>query len=149
MKVLVQRVLQASVTVDNVEIARIGEGLLALVGIAREDTEEICDKMAKKVAALRIFDDALGVMNLSLKDVGGEALSVSQFTLCANTARGNRPSYINAAGHELAVPLYNRFCGKLEAETGKVVQRGKFGADMKVSLVNNGPVTIILDSDVW
>lgn len=149
MKILVQRVLQASVTVDNVEIARIGEGLLALVGIAREDTEEICDKMAKKVAALRIFDDALGVMNLSLKDVGGEALSVSQFTLCANTARGNRPSYINAAGHELAVPLYNRFCEKLEAETGKVVQRGKFGADMKVSLVNNGPVTIILDSDVW
>lgn len=149
MKVLVQRVLQASVTVDNVEIAHIGEGLLALVGIAREDTEEICDKMAKKVAALRIFDDALGVMNLSLKDVGGEALSVSQFTLCANTARGNRPSYINAAGHELAVPLYNRFCEKLEAETRKVVQRGKFGANMKVSLVNNGPVTIILDSDVW
>ncbi len=147
MKVVVQRVLESSVRVDGELLGNIGKGVLVLFGVGTEDTPKEVDWMVKKVANLRIFDDAEGVMNLSLKDVDGEALVVSQFTLMAATKKGNRPSYIHAAGHDLAVPLYESFCDKLSAELGKPVGRGRFGADMKVSLINDGPVTIIIDSE--
>ena len=124
----------------------IGPGLLVLLGVGHEDTQEDQDWLVKKIAGLRIFNDEAGVMNRSVVDVGGEALVVSQFTLMASTKKGNRPSYIGAAGPDIAVPLYERFKQLLTAETGKPVQCGRFGAEMKVALVNDGPVTICMDS---
>jgi D-tyrosyl-tRNA(Tyr) deacylase len=146
MKVVVQRVSHASVSVAGEQLSAIGAGVLVLLGVTHEDTEKDVDWLVRKVANLRIFDDSEGVMNLSLKDVGGDALVVSQFTLMAATKKGNRPSYIHAAGHDIAVPLYESFCAKLSAELGREVGRGRFGADMQVELLNNGPVTIIIDT---
>ena len=120
--------------------------MLVLVGIDRDDTEEDVRRLAAKTASLRIFNDEAGVMNRSLKDTGGELLAVSQFTLLASTAKGNRPSYVRAAGHGVAVPLYELYCSLVEAELGRTVGRGVFGADMQVALVNDGPVTIVMDS---
>lgn len=146
MRLVIQRVTEASVTVDSEMISHIGEGLLILVGIEDGDTEKEVEWLASKTANLRIFNDENGVRNDSLISIGGEALAVSQFTLTASTRKGNRPSYIRAAGHELAVPLYEKFCELLGSFIGREVKRGIFGADMKVSLVNDGPVTIIIDS---
>ena len=147
MRVVVQRVSEACVAVpaEGYE-SRIGHGLLVLAAFIDEDTEDDLEWTAKKIAAMRIFDDAEGVMNLSVKDVGGEILAVSQFTLYASTVKGNRPSYIKAAKPDVAIPLYEKFLEKLEEHFGKKVERGIFGADMKVSLLNDGPVTIIVDS---
>ena len=146
MRLVIQRVSEASVTVDGECIASIGCGLLILAGVENGDTEQDAAWLAAKAAALRIFDDEDGVMNRSVVDVDGGLLAVSQFTLTASTRKGNRPSYIRAAGHELAVPLYERFCQLLSDAAGRPVQRGIFGADMKVRLLNDGPVTIIIDS---
>ena len=146
MRLVIQRVSEASVTVDGECIASIGRGLLILAGVENGDTEQDAAWLAAKAAALRIFDDEDGVMNRSVVDVDGGLLAVSQFTLTASTRKGNRPSYIRAAGHELAVPLYERFCQLLSDAAGRPVQRGIFGADMKVRLLNDGPVTIIIDS---
>lgn len=146
MRIVIQRVSSASVCVDGSVVSKIGRGLMILVGVENGDTEEDAAWLASKAARLRIFDDADGVMNLSVTDVGGELLAVSQFTLTASTRKGNRPSYIRAAGHETAVPLYERFCQLLEQESGAQVRKGVFGADMQVELVNDGPVTIIIDS---
>ena len=146
MRLVIQRVSEASVTVEGECISSIGRGLLVLVGVENGDTEQDAAWLAAKTAALRIFDDEEGVMNRSVIDVDGGLLAVSQFTLTASTRKGNRPSYIRAAGHELAVPLYERFCQLLSEAAGRPVQRGIFGADMKVRLLNDGPVTIIIDS---
>lgn len=146
MRIVVQRVTEASVTVDSETIGSIGAGLLVLVGVEHGDSEADADWLASKTAGLRIFNDDAGVMNRSVTDAGGRVLAVSQFTLTASTRKGNRPSYIRAAGHDLAVPLYERYCEKVAGLTGTPVERGRFGADMKVSLVNDGPVTIIIDS---
>lgn len=146
MRLVIQRVKKASVEVDNIEISKIGKGLLILVGVENEDTEKDAVWLAQKTANMRIFNDQNGVMNLSLIDVEGEALAVSQFTLTASTKKGNRPSYIRAAGHNLAVPLYEKFCNLLSDHIGKEVKKGIFGADMRVGLINEGPVTIIIDS---
>lgn len=146
MRVVVQRVSSASVTVDGEIKSAIGHGLLILLGIGHDDGAEDIDWLVKKLAGLRIFDDEAGVMNRSIVDVGGEAMVVSQFTLMASTKKGNRPSYIGAAGHELAIPLYEQFCSALSAAVGKKVATGEFGADMKVALVNDGPVTICIDT---
>ena len=124
----------------------IGPGLLVLLGVGHEDGQEDLDWLVKKIAGLRIFNDDDGVMNRSVTDVGGEALVVSQFTLMASTKKGNRPSYIGAAGHEKAIPMYEAFCSALSAATGHPVGTGEFGADMKVALVNDGPVTICIDT---
>lgn len=146
MRIVIQRVKRASVEVDSLEIGRIGAGMLILVGVEKGDTEQDAEWLAAKAANLRIFNDENGVMNRSLIDVKGEALAVSQFTLTASTKKGNRPSYVRAAGHELAIPLYEIFCEYLSRAIGKEVGKGIFGADMQVSLVNDGPVTIIIDS---
>ena len=146
MRLVIQRVSEASVTVDGECISSIGRGLLVLVGVENGDTEQDAAWLAAKTAALRIFDDEEGVMNRSVVDVDGGLLAVSQFTLTASTRKGNRPSYIRAAGHGLAVPLYERFCQLLSEAAGRPVQRGMFGADMKVRLLNDGPVTILIDS---
>ena len=146
MRVVIQRVSSASVTIDGTVKSAIGQGLLVLLGVGHEDGEEDIDYLVKKTAGLRIFNDADGVMNRSVVDVEGEALVVSQFTLMASTKKGNRPSYIEAAGHEKAIPLYQTFCRRLEEAIGKPVGTGEFGADMKVALVNDGPVTICIDS---
>lgn len=146
MRLVIQRVSEASVTVDGECISAIGRGLLILVGVENGDTEQDAAWLAAKTAALRIFDDEDGVMNRSVVDVDGELLAVSQFTLTASTRKGNRPSYIRAAGHELAVPLYERFCALLAEAAGRPVLQGRFGADMKVRLLNDGPVTILIDS---
>lgn len=146
MRLVIQRVTEASVEVEGRSVSEIGKGLLILVGVEKEDTEKDAEWLASKAANLRIFNDEEGVMNLSLIDIEGEALAVSQFTLTASTRKGNRPSYIRAAGHELAVPLYEEFCKLLSNLIGWEVKKGIFGADMKVSLVNDGPVTIIIDS---
>ena len=146
MRIVVQRAAQASVTVSGETVASIGKGLFLLVGVETGDTLEDAAWLAAKTAGLRIFDDAQGVMNLSVKDVGGDILAVSQFTLTASTKKGNRPSYYRAAGHETAVPLYEEFCRLLSEAAGKPVQKGIFGAEMMCSLVNDGPVTIIIDS---
>ena len=148
MRLVIQRVQEAAVSVDGREVSRIGKGLLVLVGVEQGDTPEDCSWLVGKTAGLRIFDDAKGVMNLSVKDVGGQVIAVSQFTLTASTRKGNRPSYIRAAAHDLAVPMYERFCDELSAALGSPVGRGVFGADMKVSLLNDGPVTIIIDSRI-
>ena len=146
MRAVIQRVSSASVTIDGQVKSSIGKGLLVLLGVGYEDGQEDIDWLVKKIAGLRIFDDEAGVMNRSVVDVGGEALVVSQFTLMASTKKGNRPSYIHAAGHEIAVPLYESFCVALSEAVGKPVGTGEFGADMKVSLVNDGPVTICIDT---
>ena len=146
MRLVIQRVSEASVTVEGECISSIGRGLLVFVGVENGDTEQDAAWLAAKTAALRIFDDEEGVMNRSVVDVDGGLLAVSQFTLTASTRKGNRPSYIRAAGHGLAVPLYERFCQLLSEAAGRPVQRGMFGADMKVRLLNDGPVTIIIDS---
>ena len=146
MRLVIQRVSEASVTVDGECISAIGRGLLVLVGVENGDTEQDAAWLAAKTAALRIFDDEDGVMNRSVVDIDGELLAVSQFTLTASTRKGNRPSYIRAAGHELAIPLYERFCALLAEAAGRPVLQGLFGADMKVRLLNDGPVTILIDS---
>lgn len=146
MKVVIQRVSSASVTIGGEVKSSIGKGFLVLLGVAEGDTLEDVDWLVKKVAALRVFDDAEGVMNLSITDIGGELLVVSQFTLLASYKKGNRPSWIHAARHEVSIPLYNAFCERLRAATGLNVGTGKFGADMKVMLVNDGPVTICMDT---
>ena len=146
MRVVIQRVSSASVTIDGQVRSSIGQGLLVLLGIGLEDGEEDIDWLVRKVAGLRIFNDDEGVMNRSVVEVGGEALVVSQFTLMASTKKGNRPSYIGAAGHEHAIPMYETFCAALSAAIGRPVGTGEFGADMKVSLLNDGPVTICIDS---
>lgn len=146
MRLVIQRVSEASVTVDGERIASIGRGLLILVGVENGDTEQDASWLAAKAAALRIFDDEDGVMNRSVVDIDGELIAVSQFTLTASTRKGNRPSYIRAAGHGLAIPLYERFCQLLSEASGRPVRQGRFGADMKVGLINDGPVTIIIDS---
>ena len=146
MRAVIQRVSSASVTIDGAVKSAIGPGLLVLLGVGHEDGPQDVEWLAAKVAGLRIFADEAGVMNRSVVDVGGEALVVSQFTLMASTRKGNRPSYIGAAGHELAIPLYERFCKAMSAAIGKEVGTGVFGADMKVALVNDGPVTICIDT---
>lgn len=146
MRIVIQRVAHASVTIDGKVKSSIGRGLLILVGI--EDADEAADAewLSKKAVNLRIFDDENGVMNRSVGDIDGEILIVSQFTLFASTRKGNRPSYIRASKHKHAVPLYEHFCRLIEEESGKRPGPGEFGADMKVELLNDGPVTIIIDS---
>jgi D-tyrosyl-tRNA(Tyr) deacylase len=146
MRAVIQRVKEASVKVDGRITGQIGNGLLVLVGIEDADTEEDIDWLAKKIAGLRIFDDENGVMNRSVMDIEGKILAVSQFTLMASTKKGNRPSYIRASKGPVAEPMYEKFCLALEKETGKKTEKGIFGADMKVSLLNDGPVTIIMDT---
>ena len=148
MRLVIQRVLCASVGIEGRIVSEIGKGLLILVGVETGDTEDDMHWLVGKTVGLRIFDDENGVMNRSVADVGGEILAVSQFTLTASTKRGNRPSYIRAAGHDVAVPLYEKYCEEVSAAIGRPVGRGVFGADMKVSLVNDGPVTIIIDSRI-
>ena len=146
MKVVIQRVNEASVSIDGQIAGSIQKGLMVLLGIETADTMEDLDWLSNKIVQMRIFDDAEAVMNLSVKEVGGNILLVSQFTLHASTKKGNRPSYIAAAKHDIAVPLYEAMIKKLSADMGAPIQTGVFGADMKVALVNNGPVTIIVDS---
>ena len=146
MKAVIQRVSSASVSIDGKERSSIGSGLLILLGIEESDNFEDVEWLSGKIAGLRIFNDENGVMNLSVKDSGGDIIIVSQFTLHASTKKGNRPSYIKAAKPEVAIPLYESFIKHMEKDLGKKVQTGEFGADMKVSLVNDGPVTIIIDT---
>ena len=146
MKAVIQRVSSCSVTIDNKVVANIQKGLLVLVGFEDADNNEDLNWLTSKIANLRIFGDENEVMNLSLKEVGGDMIIVSQFTLHANTKKGNRPSYIKASKPETAIPLYEAFITQMETELGKKVQTGKFGADMKVALLNDGPVTIIIDT---
>lgn len=146
MRVLVQRVASASVTIEGKVHSSIENGLLVLVGIEEADNQEDVAWLAQKITNLRIFNDAEGVMNVSVKDSGGEIIAVSQFTLHAATKKGNRPSYIKAAKPDIAIPLYEAFVKALEGELGKAIGTGVFGADMKVALVNDGPVTIWMDS---
>lgn len=146
MRIVIQRVLEASVKIEGKIKSNIDQGALVLLGIENEDTQEDIDWLCGKISRLRIFNDENGVMNKSLLEVGGEAIVVSQFTLHASTKKGNRPSYIKAAKPDVAVPLYERFVVSLEKELGKSVGTGEFGADMKVSLINDGPVTISIDS---
>ena len=146
MKAVVQRVSSASVTIDGKVKSAIGPGLMILLGVGHEDGQEDIEWLVKKISGLRIFNDDEGVMNRSVIEVGGEALVVSQFTLMASTKKGNRPSYIGAAGHEKAIPLYEAFCKALSIAIGHPVGTGEFGADMQVALVNDGPVTICFDT---
>ena len=146
MRIVIQRVRNASVTIDGMLHSQIGAGMMVLVGVREGDTIDDVKWLAAKTVALRIYDDENGVMNRSIIDAGGEVLAVSQFTLNASTKKGNRPSYIHAAGHELAVPLYEAYCEQVQQLVGREVKRGIFGADMQVALVNDGPVTIIIDS---
>lgn len=146
MRIVIQRVTHASVAIDGKVKSAIGRGFLILLGICEEDTEEDVEWLVKKVAALRVFDDADGVMNLPITDIGGEALVVSQFTLMASYKKGNRPSWLRAARHETAIPLYEHFCSRLDEAIGRPVGTGEFGADMKVELLNDGPVTICMDT---
>ncbi|MCM1290465.1 MAG: D-aminoacyl-tRNA deacylase [Prevotella sp.] len=143
---VVQRVSEASVVISGKRISEIGKGMLILVCVVPDDTDEDMNLLIKKVSKLRIFDDEDGVMNLSVTDIGGDILCVSQFTLAASVRKGNRPSYIGAARPEMAEPFYEKFCSNIAQVTGRDVKRGVFGADMKVSLINDGPVTIIIDT---
>ena len=147
MRVVVQRVTEASVTIDGETISAINEGLLLLICITHRDSENEVDRITRKIVTLRIFDDEKGVMNRSVQDIGGSILAVSQFTLYGNCKKGNRPSYIDAAPGAVSEPLYDAFCDRLEQLLPDKIQRGRFGADMKVRLLNNGPVTILLDSN--
>ncbi len=146
MRVLIQRVKEASVTIDGEVISLIHNGLLVFVGITDDDSREDIQWLTKKIANIRLFDDDNGVMNRSVIESGGDILAVSQFTLMASTKKGNRPSYIKAARPEISVPLYEEFCSEMELAVNKPIQRGVFGADMKVRLLNDGPVTIFIDS---
>ena len=146
MRTVIQRVTSASVSIDGEVVGQIGKGVMLLLGITPEDTQQDADWLVGKVSRLRIFDDANGVMNLSLQDTGGEALVVSQFTLMASYKKGNRPSYIHAAPPAVAIPLYEYFVTQLQKALGRTVPTGRFGADMQVSLTNDGPVTIVMDS---
>lgn len=146
MRTVIQRVTQASVTIGGQVKSSIGKGLLILLGIGKNDTEEDINWLVKKIIGLRIFDDEMGVMNRSIMDVNGEILVVSQFTLMASYKKGNRPSWIHAAPHELSITLYNRFCDALSEAMDKPIGTGEFGADMKVELLNDGPVTICMDT---
>ena len=146
MRVLIQRVKEASVTVGNEVISLIHNGLLVFVGITDDDNRDDILWLTKKIASLRIFDDESGVMNRSVIESNGDVLAVSQFTLMASTKKGNRPSYIKAAKPEISIPLYEEFCSEMEIAVNKPIQRGVFGADMKVRLLNDGPVTIFIDS---
>lgn len=146
MKAVVQRVSEASVTIEGIKVANIHKGLVVLIGFEDADVKEDLDWITCKIANLRIFDDENHVMNVSLKDSKGEMIIVSQFTLHASTKKGNRPSYIKAAKPDVALPLYNAFINQMEVEIGKRVQTGTFGADMKVALINDGPVTIVIDT---
>lgn len=146
MRILIQRVKRASVTIEGTLKSQIGQGLLVLVGICDEDSNEDIQWLVKKIANIRIFDDENGVMNLSVMECGGDILAVSQFTLMASTKKGNRPSYIKAAKPEISIPLYENFCQELEKAINKPIGTGVFGADMKVELINDGPVTIFIDS---
>ena len=148
MRLVIQRVKEASVTIEGKVVSAIGQGLFILVGVENGDTEADMEWLAAKTAGLRIFNDEDGVMNRSVMDIDGQLLAVSQFTLTASTKKGNRPSYIRAAGHDLAVPLYDKFCVRLSEIAGRPVQKGVFGADMQCALINDGPVTIIIDSRI-
>lgn len=146
MRIVIQRVSEASVSIKDTMKSAIQQGFLILLGIGEEDNEEDIEWLVKKVVNLRVFDDEQGVMNKSILDINGEILVVSQFTLMASYKKGNRPSYIRAAGHEISIPLYQQFCKRLSAQLGKEVGTGEFGADMQVKLVNDGPVTICMDT---
>ncbi|MFJ1473439.1 D-aminoacyl-tRNA deacylase [Capnocytophaga cynodegmi] len=146
MRIVIQRVLEASVVIENKVTSKIDKGLLILIGIEEADTDEDVKWLSSKVVNLRIFDDENGVMNLSVKDIDGEIIVVSQFTLHASTKKGNRPSYIKAAKPDISIPLYERFVSQLQNDLGKEIGTGEFGADMKVNLCNDGPVTIIIDT---
>ena len=146
MRTVIQRVAHASVTINGKRTETIGQGYLVLLGCENADTEEDIQWLAKKICGLRVFDDENGVMNKSIMDVGGEILVVSQFTLWASYKKGNRPSYLRAGNHEITIPLYERFCAVLSENLGKKVATGEFGADMKVELLNDGPVTICMDT---
>lgn len=146
MRIVIQRVTHASVTINGTQHAKIGRGFLILLGVCEEDTTDDVEWLVKKVTGLRVFDDENGVMNRSIMDVGGEALVVSQFTLYASYKKGNRPSWFRAARHEISIPLYEAFCRRLSEEMGHQVGTGEFGADMKVELLNDGPVTICMDT---
>ena len=146
MRVLIQRVAEASVEINKTEHSKISKGLLVFVGIEENDTNVDIDYLCKKIINLRIFDDSNGVMNDSVTDVKGDIMVISQFTLHASTRKGNRPSYIKAAKPDIAIPIYEQFCKQLNAESGIDIKTGKFGADMKISLINDGPVTIWIDS---
>lgn len=146
MRVVIQRTLHAEVTINGQQKSQIGKGLLVLVGIEEADNEEDIDWLCNKIVNLRIFEDDNGIMNKSVKETNGDILAVSQFTLMASTKKGNRPSYIKAAKHDISIPLYNSFCNTLSVTLGKVVKTGEFGADMKVELINDGPVTICIDT---
>jgi D-tyrosyl-tRNA(Tyr) deacylase len=146
MRTVIQRVTSASVSIGGEVVGEIGKGVMLLLGITPEDTQQDADWLVGKVSRLRIFDDANGVMNLSLQDTGGEALVVSQFTLMASYKKGNRPSYIHAAPPAVAIPLYEYFVAQLQQTLGRPVPTGQFGADMQVTLTNDGPVTIVMDS---
>jgi D-tyrosyl-tRNA(Tyr) deacylase len=146
MKLVIQRVNEASVSIDGQIAGAIQKGLMVLLGIETADTMEDVDWLSNKIVQMRIFDDAKGVMNLSVKEIGGNILLVSQFTLHASTKKGNRPSYLAAAKHDISIPLFEAMIKKLTADMGAPIQTGVFGADMKVALINNGPVTIIVDS---
>lgn len=146
MRIVIQRTKKASVSVEGNLLSAIETGMMVLVGIEEEDNNEDIDYLVKKICNMRIFDDENGVMNLSVKDVDGEILAISQFTLHARTKKGNRPSYISAAKPDISIPLYEKFVSDLSKELGKDVKTGKFGADMQVELINDGPVTIIMDS---
>lgn len=149
MKAVVQRVKNAGVTVENEEISRIGKGYMILLGVMDDDKPEDADILAKKIASLRVFEDENGKMNLDIKDVGGEVLAISQFTLCADVKKGNRPSFIRSKEPEAAKEYYEIFCQKLLEYGVKNVKKGVFGADMKVDLINDGPVTIVYDTEIW
>ena len=146
MRIVIQRVSHASVTIDGEVKSKIGKGYLVLLGVCEEDGHEDVDWLVKKIIGLRVFDDENGVMNRSIMDVGGEILVVSQFTLFASYKKGNRPSWLRAARHEISVPLYESFCDRLSEALGKKVGTGEFGAYMKVELLNDGPVTICMDT---
>ena len=146
MRIVIQRVSHASVTINQQVKSSIGKGLLVLLGIGISDEEEDIQWLVRKLIGLRIFDDDAGVMNLSVTDIKGEIIVVSQFTLMASYKKGNRPSWIHAAPHEISIPLYNRFCEVLSSALGKDIGTGEFGADMKVNILNDGPVTICMDS---
>ena len=146
MRIVIQRVKHASVTINGNKKSEIEQGLLVLLGVCEEDTKEDAEWSARKVAALRVFDDSEGVMNRSVLDISGEIMVVSQFTLFASYKKGNRPSWLRAARHEISIPLYEYFCSQVSSLIGKPVATGEFGADMKVELLNDGPVTICMDS---